>query len=47
VAVAMDPVKVSANNDMMAKVRIKMIMAAPAFLVGTRMTNHRLLFSVC
>ena len=44
-AVAMDPVKVSANNDMIAKVRIKMIMAAPAFLGGTRVTKGRLLFS--
>lgn len=41
----MDPVKVSANSDMMAKVRIKMIMAAPAILFGTRVTNCGLLFS--
>ena len=44
-AVAIDPVRVSANSDMIAKVRIKMIMITPAEIVGTQETKGRALVS--
>jgi hypothetical protein len=41
----MDPVKVSANSDIIAKVRMKMIMITPASVVGTQETKDCAFFS--
>jgi hypothetical protein len=46
VAVAMEPVRVSANSDMIANVRTKIIMITPADKVGTQETKPYPLFSV-
>jgi hypothetical protein len=46
VAVTMEPVKVSANNKMIARVRTKIIMAAPADWNGTRAAKDCLVFSM-
>ena len=45
-AVAMEPVRVSANSDMIANVRTKIIMITPADKVGTQETKRCALFSV-
>ena len=45
-AVAMEPVKLRANNEMIAKVRTKMIMTAPADWNGTRAAKDCLVFSM-
>ena len=46
VAVAIDPVRVIANSDMIAKVRMKIIMIAPIPWIRTRGTKGRALFSI-
>ena len=42
----MEPVRVSANSDMIANVRTKIIMITPADKVGTQETKRCALFSV-
>jgi hypothetical protein len=46
VAAAMEPVKLSANSAMIAKVRTKMIMTAPAIWNGTRAAKDGPAFSM-
>jgi hypothetical protein len=46
VAEAMEPVSVSAKSETMAKVKTKIIMAAPTFYFGTPPAKDDLVFSM-